>query len=93
VADKTGAYAKVLATNQPFPAGVATDGTRVYWINSTAPGTVMSCVIANCMGSTGQVAGKQPSPLSIVADGTSLFWADFGVPGVQAGSLNRVPLL
>jgi hypothetical protein len=56
-------------------AGIATDGTAVYWANTNA-GEVRRCTLP-CNGSSTLVASGQASPTMVAVDGTDVYWTNY----------------
>jgi hypothetical protein len=70
----------VLASNQPNPAHIVSDGTNVYWTTigfggSGNSGAVMMCAPGNCQPVT--LAAQQPDPQFIAVDDVAVYWADY----------------
>ena len=78
----------VVATDQPYPTSIATDGVNVYWTNlgtlrfsgfdggPAQPGGVMSCPVGGC-GSGPTVAAESPAgAFSIALDAKSFYWIE-----------------
>lgn len=64
----------VLASGQSSPAGIAADGTNIYWVNEANPGSVMQCTVSNCAGTTITLASNQDYPDAIAVSATTVFW-------------------
>jgi hypothetical protein len=74
----------ILASGQSGPAGIAVDGTAVYWVTHQG-GTVMK--VPRCGGPAVTLAEGRSEPHSIAVDATSVYWTDYGT-----GMLMKVPL-
>jgi hypothetical protein len=75
---------EVLAANQGGPAGLALDGTSVYWAAETDK-TVMKMPLAG--GNATPLATNQDDPYAIAVDGTTVYWTN-----VTTNTVMRVPL-
>jgi hypothetical protein len=80
---------RTLASDQPMPAGLAVDGTHVYWSNSAEgsprPGAGAVMKVAKSGGAPITLAGMLYEPRGIAVDGADVFfatWAD--------GNLRRI---
>lgn len=78
-----GGAVRTLASDQPMPAGLAVDGTHVYWSNSAEgsprPGAGAVMKVAKSGGAPTTLADKLFEPRGIAVDGTHVFfatWAD-----------------
>ncbi len=54
---------------------IATDGTNVYWANST---DVMQCAVGGCNGQALHLATNQSFPHAVVVDSTNVYWLTLG---------------
>jgi hypothetical protein len=77
-----------LAASQVNPAGIAVDGTHVYWtntgnpdVNFTSDGSVMMAPIG---GGAATLLAAGPSPGEIALDGTNVYWTNYGTYGLDA---------
>jgi hypothetical protein len=67
------------AIEQPYPAGLATDGTALYWANGTLDGQIMR----RGPGDQGPIAiaSNQPSPNGVVVAGKWVYWTNHRLGG------------
>jgi len=72
-----------LASAQGYAAGLAVNGTSVYWSNAN-DGTVMKVPISG--GPLTQLASGQANPSSIAVDAANVYWANF-----NTGTVMKVP--
>jgi len=93
-----------LTTSLTLCAGVASDGTTVYFTDrgmtdveggATGAGRVAKCSVSGCNGFPTPVAGYVNVPQQVAVDGTSVYWTDFGsgtdVGGSDDGRVMAVP--
>jgi hypothetical protein len=90
---------RILASDQPAPAGLAVDATHVYWTNSAEgsarPGAGAVMKVAKSGGAATTLAGSLLEPRGIAADDTHVFfatWADGAIRRVekQGGSVQVI---
>jgi hypothetical protein len=86
----SGGAPTTIASGQTAPWGVVADATRVYWVNYTDPGTVMSAPLSPGEGGGPvTIASGQKYPRSIAVDGTHVYWSNAS----PTGSIVRAPLM
>jgi len=93
-----GGNAVVLASDQPAPYGIATDGTNVYWANRN-DASIMKVAIGG--GQPIEIASDVPTPLGVAVDASFVYWSqrdDSTMNStirrvVKAGSLDPIPEL
>jgi sugar lactone lactonase YvrE len=68
-----GSGATVLASGQSGPAGIAIDGSKVYWANQTG-GTINAVPIAG--GAVQVLATGQKKPINVAVDAAHVYWAN-----------------
>ena len=66
----------VLASNQDDPAGIASDGTNVYW--GDYHGLVLSCPVSGCVGGVPTTLATGQSPIAMLVDAHNVYWANGG---------------
>jgi hypothetical protein len=78
-----------IASTQPGPLFVASDGTNVYWVNEfdQGQGQIHTCAIASC--SPLAIAGGQ-LPTRIVVDATAIYWLDLAALGSNRGAIYKL---
>ncbi len=79
-----------LATEQPYPNGLAVDQAHAYWFttadpNGNGPGQILECPLSGCGSSPTVLATDQPSPTDLAIDSSFVFWSNAG-PAVHATS-------
>ena len=72
-----------IASDQPSPERIATDGVSVYWANAGCPGGECTgagsiAKVAVAGGSVITVAAGQSGPTSLAVDATFVYWASTG---------------
>jgi hypothetical protein len=78
-----------LASSPGNPVGVTTDGTLVYWNDSTL-GQILSCAVGGCGGAPTVVTGGLSSPwygVSVDATRAHVYWTDRGAGTVGSCDL------
>jgi hypothetical protein len=84
-----GAGPKLLTSRVTYCAGIAGDGTNVYFSDRgmarsdggsvfSGLGRVAKCPLAGCAGNPTPIAGFVNLPQQIAVDGTTVYWTDFG---------------
>jgi len=71
-----GGPSATLASDQTI-FGIAVRGGRVYWINQTGGGAILSLPETGGGVATTVVSG-QPSPERLAVDGTNVYWTNYG---------------
>ncbi len=59
---------RLLATNQGNIQGLATDGIALYWVSSTASGSISRCELLGCGMNPTTIAADQPWPFDVTWD-------------------------
>ena len=80
---RNGAAPVELASHQHTPAGIAVDGTSVYW---TTDDSVMRVPLTG--GTPTRLAEGQDSPHALAVDAASVYWVNFGSGSVMKASIN-----
>jgi hypothetical protein len=76
----------VIASEQGSPAGVAVDGTGVYWVDTGTTGTVMAAPLDG--GAAFALASGQNSPNGTVVAGGNVYWV---TSSGSTGAIMTVP--
>lgn len=83
---KAGGEITTLATNQPGPVAIATDGIHVYWANTgigTASKSLRRTKVdgAVCDGDACESIAKVNNPTAIILDDKAVYWTDAASDG------------
>jgi hypothetical protein len=89
---------KLLTSRVTYCAGIAGDGTNVYFSDRgmarsdggsvfSGLGRVAKCPLAGCAGNPTPVAGFVNLPQQIAVDGTTVYWTDFGSSTDPSGTM------
>src|SRR5688572_28031779 len=74
----------VLASGQAGPSALATDGTHLYWTNTTG-GELMRMPLAG--GTPERIVSGQSQPRKLALSATHVYWANLGSKSVMKAPL------
>ena len=87
---KADSTSRALASSQPDPIDVASDGTTLYWLNyGRQNGTVSTCPIQAC-SSPQMLASNLAAPWALLIDDDFIYWTEKGGQ-FPVGSIWRLP--
>ena len=75
-----------MASAQPGPISVATDGAYLYWVNeglASVMGGVMGCPLSGCGTAPTQLASGRASPQGLAVVAGNVFWNEQPAGGTQ----------
>jgi hypothetical protein len=88
--DLDGSNCAAFAPARPFPRGITSDGTSLYWTDfgvagdaAASNGAVLRCPLTGCGANPTVLASGQGGPLGIVVDSQAIYWANAGTGSIQ----------
>jgi hypothetical protein len=64
----------VLAADQNAPLRLLVRGSTLFWTNSVHAGTIQSCAVSNCTGTTTVYADGENVPVGVAIDDENIYW-------------------
>ncbi len=92
-ASLTGSAITTIASAQPYPSGVVTDSTYVYWADqgdSDDDGFIMKTPIAG--GALSTLAKNQINSSQLAVDSSNVYWVNAGTSSANTGAVVQLSL-